>query len=291
MGVYSIKDLERISGVKAHTIRIWERRYNIVEPARTKTNIRKYSDRDLKRLLNVSILNNNGYKISHIAYLSDEDLGKRLAYLCLDTKKVDIQVESLMVAMLELDEVKFNSVLNQSIIKRGFEKTVEEVLFPFLDRVGILWQAGSVNPAQEHFMSNLIRQKLIVAIDNQMENQKVDKRITFFLDEGELHEIGLLFYSFLARKEGYKVIYLGSNVPFEDIKGIDQVRKADAFFTCFVSPPENSLDKILKAYSEEFPNTPIFINGMQVKEYEGDLPDNVMHISSAEVFVEVLRKM
>ncbi len=292
MGVYSIKDLEKISGVKAHTIRIWERRYHIVVPNRTETNIRLYSDSDLKRLLNIAILNKNGYKISHIANLEDNRLKEKVLDLCLDAKKEDIQIESLMFSMLELDETKFNSVLSQSIMKRGFENTVEKILFPFLDRIGILWQAGSVSPAQEHFMSNLIRQKLIVAIDHEMENIKNDKLIVFFLAEGEVHEIGLLFYSLIARKEGFKVLYLGGSVPFEDLVKLNQIKHADAFFSSFISPPENNdLEILLDRYKKEFPETYFFISGLQVKEYDKKLPDNFKEVSSVDNFKKFLEKL
>ncbi len=292
MGVYSIKDLEKISGIKAHTIRIWERRYGIVVPQRTQTNIRLYSDTDLKRLLNIAILNKNGFKISRIANLEDEVLKERVLDLCIDTRKADNQIESIMIAMLELNEHKFNSVLTHSIMKRGFESTVEEILFPFLDRIGILWQAGSISPAQEHFISNLIRQKLIVAIDNEMENNEIDKLIVFFLVEGEVHELGLLFYSLIARKEGYHVLYLGGSVPLEDLVKVNQIRKADAFFSSFISPPENNdLEAILNKYKKEFPETCFFINGLQVKNYDKDLPENFINISTVDLFKKTLKEL
>jgi DNA-binding transcriptional MerR regulator len=290
MAEYSIKDLEKISGIKAHTIRIWERRYKIVEPSRSETNIRKYNDLDLKRILNVSILNQNGFKISKIAKLDNKELKERVLDLCLDTCNVNVQIESLVVAMLELNEAKFNNVLTHSIIKRGFENTVEEILFPFLDRIGVLWQAGSILPAQEHFISNLIRQKLIVAIDNEMGTIKSGKQITFFLAEDELHEIGLLFYSLLARKEGYNVIYLGMSLPFSDLKVVNEIQKADAFFTSFVSPPsKDELNTILATYKEEFPDTPFYLTGLQVKQYASGIPENFHMISSAQDFKKALQ--
>ncbi|MCU4164838.1 MerR family transcriptional regulator [Carboxylicivirga caseinilyticus] len=293
MAVYSIKDLEKISGIKAHTIRIWERRYKLIEPQRTSTNIRLYSDDDLKRILNVSILNQNGIKISRIADLTQDQLRQRVIDLCLDTRNIDVQIESLLVAMLELDEGKFTNVLTNSIIKLGFESTVESILFPFLERIGILWQAGTVNPAQEHFISNLIRQKLIVAIDNEMQNfiPKSDKNIVFFLPENELHEIGLLFYSLIARKEGYNVVYLGASVPMSDLKIIVDVRKVDVFFTSFVSAQtKEELDEILNDYSKSIPNTPFFIMGLQVKELEPKMPDHFVKVLNAREFKQEMSK-
>ncbi len=294
MAVYSIKDLEKISGIKAHTIRIWERRYQLIDPQRTSTNIRFYSDEDLKRILNVSILNQNGFKISKIAEMSDSQLRERVIDLCLDTRNTDVQIESLLVAMLELDESKFANVLTNSIIKSGFESTVETILFPFLDRIGILWQAGTINPAQEHFISNLIRQKLIVAIDNEMQNfiPKADKRILFFLPENELHEIGLLFYSLIARKEGYNVVYLGASVPIEDLKNVIETRSVDALFTSFVSArKKEELEDLMNQITESVPRYPIFVNGLQLKELNPKLPRRYKCITTAMEFKTEINKL
>lgn len=291
MAVYSIKDLEKISGIKAHTIRIWERRYALVEPKRTSTNIRYYSDDDLKKLLNISILNQNGFKISKIAHLNDQQLRDRVLDLCLDARNNNVQIESMMVALLELDERKFLNVLSGAIIKYGFEDTVEFVLFPFLDRIGTLWQAGTINPAQEHFISNLIRQKLIVAIDNEMQNFTASgPRIIFFLPEGELHEIGLLFYNFLARKEGLDVVYLGMSVPLGDLKQVNQVRPADAFFTSFVSAREKSdFENELQKLRDYFPGIPFFVNGLQFKDLRPKLPEDFTVVSSIKTFKEAVK--
>jgi len=291
MAIYSIKDLEKISGIKAHTIRIWERRYGLVEPSRTNTNIRYYSDADLKKLLNISILNQNGFKISKIAKLDDQQLRDRVLDLCIDAGKNNVQVESLMVSMLELDERKFLNVLSGSIINSGFEATVENVLFPFMERIGMLWQAGTINPAQEHFISNLVRQKIIVAIDNEMQNVSVNgPRIIFFLPEDEFHEIGLLFYSLLARKEGLEVVYLGISVPLTDLKLVHQVRPADVFFTSFVSAPgKDKLESTLGMLRNYFPRTPFLVSGLQLKELRPILPDDFTVISSAKNFKERIK--
>jgi len=291
MAVYSIKDLEKISGIKAHTIRIWERRYGLVEPKRTSTNIRYYSDEDLKKLLNISILNQNGFKISKIASLDAHQLRDRVLDLSIDARNNNVQIESLMVSMLEFDERKFLNVLSGTIIKYGFEDTVENVLFPFLERIGMLWQAGTVNPAQEHFISNLIRQKLIVAVDNEMQNISANgPRIIFFLPEGELHEIGLLFFNLVARKEGLDVVYLGMSVPLGDLKLVNHVRPADAFFTSFVSARDKiELESVLQQLRNYFPNTPFFVSGLQVKELKPRMPEDFTVVSSIKIFKESIR--
>lgn len=290
MARYSIKDLEKISGIKAHTIRMWERRYKIVKPGRTDTNIRYYSDADLKRLLNISILNQNGIKISHIAGLDDNQIRNRVLDLSLDNRYSNVQIESLMISMLELDEKKFANSLSASIIKYGFEDTVETILFPFLERIGVLWQAGTINPAQEHFMSNLIRQKLIVSIDNEMQNSTGNgPRIVFFLPERELHDIGLLFYSLIARKEGAEVIYLGQSVPANDLSLVNKLRPADAFFTSFISSMKNDdLERLLMTYKEMFANTPFFVTGLQIRELKPKLPELFTEVFSVKSFKQSL---
>ncbi|MBN2167059.1 MAG: MerR family transcriptional regulator [Marinilabiliaceae bacterium] len=290
MASYSIKDLEKMSGIKAHTIRIWERRFKIINPGRTSTNIRYYNGDDLKRILNISILCQNGYKISKIAQLNDEQLKKRIIDLSVETKNHNILIESLIVSMLELDENKFSEILTNSIIKQGFEDTVEHILFPFLNRIGILWLSNSIYPAQEHFISNLIRQKLIIAIDCEMSKHKIyGPRIAFFLPEGEYHELGLLFYSLLARKNNFDVIYLGASVPIADIKKIDQIKPIDILFTSFlISQGTNSILLTLNTLNIELPNKQVFINGLQIKNLKTELPINTTVITSSHDFKKKL---
>lgn len=291
MGKYSIKDLEKISGIKAHTIRMWERRYGLIEPQRTETNIRFYSDCDLKRLLNVSILNHNGIKISHIAGLTDAEIKNRVLDLSIDGRSSSVQIESLMVAMLELDETKFLNGLSSSIIKLGFEVSVETVLFPFLERIGVLWQAGTINPAQEHFISNLIRQKLFVAIDNEMQSPVQNgPRIIMFLSEHEQHEIGLLFYNLLARKEGMNVVYLGAGVPLEDLSLVHRLRPADVFMTSFITAMDKQeMEDLLREYHKRFPDIPFYLSGLQMELLQPELPEGFTVVNKVRVFKERLR--
>ena len=291
MGKYSIKDLEKIPGIKAHTIRMWERRYGLIEPQRTETNIRFYSDCDLKRLLNVSILNHNGIKISHIAGLTDAEIKSRVLDLSIDGRSSSVQIESLMVAMLELDETKFLNGLSSSIIKLGFEVSVETVLFPFLERIGVLWQAGTINPAQEHFISNLIRQKLFVAIDNEMQSPVQNgPRIIMFLSEHEQHEIGLLFYNLLARKEGMNVVYLGAGVPLEDLSLVHRLRPADVFMTSFITAMDKQeMEDLLREYHKRFPEIPFYLSGLQMELLQPELPEGFTVVNKVRVFKERLR--
>lgn len=290
---YSIKDLEQLTGIKAHTIRIWEKRYQLIEPERTSTNIRYYSDHDLKKLLNVSILNRNGLKISTIVTLKSDEINERILEISETSHDSDNQIEQLIVAMIELDEQRFERVLSTSVIKIGFDDTVVNVLYPFFEKIGLLWQIGTICPAQEHFVSNLIRQKLIIAVDGQSGNIKPGaKTFLMFLPSNEWHELGLLFYSYLVRKAGYRVLYLGQSVPYEDLAGIAGKQHIDFLFTAFTTP------LTLKKYSEyihqlakDFSSQKIYITGHQTQEYSIVLPENVQQAGKPTDFLEEIRDL
>jgi len=165
VSTYSIKDLEHLTGIKAHTIRIWEQRYDILSPKRTDTNIRYYDSTDLKHMLNIALLNNNGYKISKIAKMSQEEVFEAVLQTIDKNNNYSDQINALTVAMIDLNEAQFEKIMSTNILQIGFEDTMLNIIYPFLTKIGFLWQIDSINPAQEHFMTNLIRQKLIVAID------------------------------------------------------------------------------------------------------------------------------
>lgn len=290
MASYSIKDLEELSGIKAHTIRIWEKRYGIVVPARTDTNIRLYSDNDLKKLLNISILNRHGLKISHLARMDEAELKEKVIHISRETTDTGLQIENLIISMLELDEWKFNKILNDTIIKIGFEETLVRLMHPFFEKIGLLWQTGSINPAQEHFVSNLLRQKLIVAIDGQAPVQRNNPvNFILFLHENEFHELGLLFYSYILKKKGIKVIYLGQAVPFEDLEKITKIQEAEYFLTSFTTGiTESALMKYLRNLSSSFPNHRILFTGLQTEKINGSLPGNLVKIDSVNHFREYI---
>ncbi|MGB0931791.1 MAG: MerR family transcriptional regulator, partial [Chitinophagales bacterium] len=194
MASYSIREIEHLSGVKAHTIRIWEQRYNVVKPKRTDTNIRYYTDEDLKLILNVALLNKQGMRIGTIAKMKKPEIIKKIHSLGTLEAKHEVQINELIATMIEIDEAKFEKVMLTNILQYGFEETMLKVVYPFLEKIGIMWMTGNINPAQEHFISNLIRQKIIVAIDGQVHNEKLpSKRYVLFLPAGELHELSLLF--------------------------------------------------------------------------------------------------
>lgn len=286
---YSIKDLEVLSGIKAHTIRIWEKRYNLLEPSRTETNIRYYTDEDLKRILNVSMLVKNGHKISKVAELKESEIKNAILKLAqYQTSETDY-VERLMRYMLNFDHVNFIDLTNQIISRFGFEDAVFKVFFKLFERIGTYWQVGSVFPAQEHFVTNLFRQKLIAEIDKIEYSNKKGATILFFLPEGELHEMGLLFYSYMAQKSGYNVIYLGQFVPFQDLISMEQNVEIEFVFTAFVNSfPKETLENYLIRLKDVFRKQKVFITGWQLHMHSPELPRNVKVVKDYKDFRKFL---
>lgn len=275
MSTYSIKDLEQLSGIKAHTLRIWEQRYNLLNPKRTDTNIRFYDDVDLKLILNVALLNDNGYKISKIASMDSDEMRAEVMKLTDRTLTHDDQIHALTICMIEMDEERFDKVLSTNILKLGFEQTMMNIVYPFMSKIGVLWQTGAINPAHEHFISNLVRQKLIVAIDGQVPNGD-GKKFLLFLPEGELHEISLLFASYLIKSKGNKVIYLGQNTPNEDLLAVYKIHQPDYMLTVITtSPAAEYAQDYLNHLAERFSKTRILVTGYQVIGQDLVMPSNV----------------
>jgi MerR family transcriptional regulator, light-induced transcriptional regulator len=290
MGNYSIKELEKLSGIKAHTIRIWEKRYQIVAPQRTDTNIRYYSDDDLKKIINISLLNNNGVKISKIADLTSDQLVDKVNEMGAARSSVDIHIDQLIVAMIDLEEENFEKVLASLILRYNFEKTITEIVYPFLEKIGVLWQTGNITPAQEHFISNLIRQKIIVAIDSLPLAPKNRPKVLLFLHEEELHELGLLFYCYLVKKAGFRTYYFGQMVPYKDVVSICETHKPKVLITSITSsqPPQ-----VLQAYFSklctEQPNCKVFVSGPVLKTMALRIPANLHLFSNATELNRLLR--
>lgn len=285
---YSIKDLEQLSGIKAHTIRIWEKRYNLFEPERTPTNIRYYSDEDLKKLLNVTILNRNGYKISNIVSMDNHEMNDRIIEISDSFHDFTNQIEQLTLAMIDFDEVRFERVLSSSVIKIGFDETVTRILYPFFERIGVLWQIGTIYPAQEHFVSNLIRQKIIIAIDGQIGNYKENpSTFLLFLPPNEWHELGILFYNYLIRKAGHNVIYLGQSLPLEDLAEIKSKQKIDYLLTSFTSPLSNKkYTELINQICDSFKENKVYLTGIQVTAHDLTYPSNIEIIRQPKLFLE-----
>lgn len=288
MGKYSIKELETLSGIKAHTIRIWEKRHRLIEPQRTSTNIRYYSDDDLKKIINVSVLNANGIKISKIAGMSADDIKQKILELSERKSESAVHIDQLVIAMVELDEEKFEKILSGIILRFGFEATIIDVIYPFLEKIGILWQTHHISPAQEHFISNLIRQKLIVAIDALPIAPKTAKRAMLFLPENELHEIALLFSHYRIRKAGWRTYYLGQAVPFGDLKSTYSVHQPHMLITAMTSSvPKRSVELYIDQLATEFKESTILISGFQVQTYMPKHPNVhiLKHVSQLNQFL------
>ena len=278
MSQYSIKDLEHLSGIKAHTIRIWEQRYGIVEPRRTPTNIRYYDSSDLKTLLKIARLRENGFKISRIAKMSADEINQHIE--ASETQEsVDIRnyIHSLTTAMIDLDEELFERTLATCILQLGLETTMYRIIHPFLVKIGTLWQTDAINPAQEHFITCLLRQKLIVAIDGQkVQKDPKAEKFLLYLPEGELHEMTLLFSCYLLRRNGFQVIYLGQNLPFEDVCTAYRVYKPHHVLTiCTNFPNRDAVKRYIDDLSTSLPKANIFVSGYAVLNGGFDVPSNV----------------
>jgi DNA-binding transcriptional MerR regulator len=288
MGKYSIKELEKLSGIKAHTIRIWEKRHNLVTPARTNTNIRYYSDDDLKRIINISLLNNYGIKISKIAGMSSGDINQKVLEIREVKNDAILYIDQLVVSMIDIDEEAFEKTLSNLILRNGFVKTITEIIYPFLEKIGILWQTQNITPAHEHFISNLIRQKIIVAIDGLPLPPKTARRVILFLPEGEMHELGLLFYHFIVRKAGYRTYYLGQNVPHADLISVFRTHHPDVLITSITTTPAKPIQDYFSALANQFPDTPILASGYQVIAYAGSKPGRIQTFSNPLELTELL---
>jgi MerR family transcriptional regulator, light-induced transcriptional regulator len=293
MAEYTIRELENLSGIKAHTIRIWEKRYGLIAPHRTSTNIRTYCDTELKKLLNISILNRNGMKISIIAKLSHYEMIDKINQYTKDFTSTENQIENLTLAMIDLDEYRFEQILARVIIQFGFEEAVTRVLYPFMVKIGLMWQTGTINAAQEHFISNLIRQKFFVAIDSLINKEKPEAlRFVFFLPEGEQHEIGLLFFYYLAKKHGHRTIYLGQSMPFDDLSGIAKTIHIDCLVTSFTTSIKgNSLTDYVQKLSTEFGYATIYVSGQIIQNLSMEHPENVITVSSPLQFLKELSRL
>jgi DNA-binding transcriptional MerR regulator len=263
---YSIKDLELMSGIKAHTLRIWEQRYNILKPERTNTNIRYYNNSDLRRILNISILNKNGHKISNIAGLNDDALVHEAEKYLNDYLRETNKIESLYLSLIDMDEERFEQIINNSIFNLGFENTIEKIVFPFLRYLGNMWQIGAITPAQEHFISNLIRQKLIAGVDKiSPEAIAEPKTFLFFLPSNELHEMGLLYTLYLTKVKGHRCVYLGQSVPLEDLISITKSVKPTYVVTILTSRMADlSTTEFLQRCEQNIENTQFLISGRTV---------------------------
>lgn len=291
MSAFTIKDLENLSGIKAHTIRMWEQRYNLLKPQRSCTNIRYYSNEELKTLLNIALLNKYGYKISHIDKMCQEEMCQKILSLQDTEAMQEMVVNELVQDMVELQTDKFEKTLGKYICSFGIESGVKEIIFPFLEKIGILWQTGHIMPAQEHFVTNIIRQKLIVAIDG-LDGRSDGKTCLLFLPEKEYHEMGLLFLYYLLKKQGLRVIYLGANVPMNDVESIVNTMKPEMAFVHLISSFQHaSMEKLMKGIEQRISSCRTIISGYPTQEYNRDIPPGIELKRSFQEMMELISSL
>lgn len=266
MNSFTIKDLECLSGIKAHTIRIWEQRYSFLKPQRTETNIRYYTGDELKTVLNIALLNKYGFKISHIDKMNTSEIHHKLQSLTDVQAQQERQINSLIGHMIDLSMDQFETELDTFIHTKGIEKAISHLIFPFLERVGILWLTNHINPAQEHLVTNVIRQKLLVGIDSASNRFPTGKTVLLFLPETEYHELGLLYVYYLLKSRGVLVLYLGANVPLKDVAFIASIKKPDYIYTHITSVVgQQRMEKYLNALKEQVPEIPFVVSGQYVQ--------------------------
>ena len=276
--------MEKLSGIKAHTIRIWEQRYGLLNPKRTPTNIRYYEDEDLKRLLNIALLNKNGYRVSKISNMSELQISEKVAEISEISYEFPTQLDALTLSMIEMDEFKFGRIVNANTEQIGFERTMIEVIYPFLDKLSILGMTGSIHPIQVNFISCLIRQKMIVAIDKlPLHRNLANQKFLLYLPEGEKQELSLLFLSFLLKARGFQVTYTGVGASLIDLKDAYRIQKPDFIYTMISeSSSEGSILEYIDSLSSSFKDIELVFSGHEVVKQNIKSQNNVKILSSLD---------
>jgi len=293
MRTYSIKELENFSGTKAHTIRIWEQRYNLFSPQRTETGIRYYNDADLKKILATSVLLKAGMKISKISYLSKDEFFNELNKIesenAISDSKLELSITRLILAGLQFNEEEIHNEFKK--LKKDYDTfdIQVKVVYPLLTRIGIMWGKDEMTPLQEHFISNIIRQKLLIDTDILPISTDIQNEIVLFLPENETHEIGLLFANYILKKEGFKTIYLGQQVPITNLISFineREIKKALGFV--FLMPGSSKLEKMVTELSSKCMKTTFYWGGLINSFSSFELPRNQILINSIEDFKNTL---
>lgn len=292
MAVFTIKDLENLSGIKAHTIRVWEQRYNFLSPQRSDTNIRYYSNEELQKILNVALLNKYGFKISYIDKMSETEINEKILSLAQAQAQQERVVNELISSMTDLRMDDFESRINDYIKTSGIEKTIMQILFPFLERIGILWLTSHINPAQEHLVSNMIRQKIIAGIDGARKEPRSAKTVLLFLPEGEHHEMGLLFIHYLLKTRGVKVLYLGANIPLKDVAYVASLKNPDILYSHLTSCCDNfNFDRFILNLHNRMPGQEVVISGLMTQAYKKKLPPAISFKKSLSEVMEYMETL
>ncbi|MFD1615008.1 MerR family transcriptional regulator [Gelatiniphilus marinus] len=292
---FSIKDLENLTGIKAHTIRIWEKRYNLLSPNRTETNIRNYSLTSLQKLLNISYLNNNGLKVSKIASLKEEEIPIKVREIASRAKIEDHAINAFKMAMINFDQVLFYNTYNNLLENKTFSEIFYTVFLPLLNEIGLLWQTNTITPAHEHFLSVHIKQKILINIERlqSLEPKPNSKTFVLFLPDNEIHDIGLLFINYQLRSKGYHTIFLGESVPMDSLKGLHEFFNDITFISYFtVYPEEENLLNYINKFRDTLlinENTKFLVLGAKLSSLNlSNLPKNITTFTSIENLVKHL---
>lgn len=281
MNDFTIRDLENLSGIKAHTIRIWEQRYSFLKPKRTETNIRHYTADELKIILNIALLNKYGYKISHIDKMDENEMHQKILALTTPEAVQDRVIHELIQCMVDLDTDGLEAAIDKFVFAKGIDKTITQIIFPFLERIGILWMTSHINPAQEHVVSNIVRQKLIAGIESTVTQHRVNKLIMLYLPEGEHHEIGLLYMHYLLKVRGVKTLYLGADLPFKDLEFVVKFKKPNYVYTHLTTRPRYfNVDKYLTRFNTQMPGVHLVISGELARSHNGKEYPNILFKTS-----------
>lgn len=293
MKKFSISDIENLTGIKAHTIRVWEQRYNFFTTKRTVTNIRYYNDDDLCMFLNIATLNENGYKISKISQMDISEINDLVKHLKEDHYNVNVQVQMLSNAMLKMDEHEFDEILSGCIIDMGVETTMGTIVFPFLRKVGFMWQVGTINPAHEHFAVYKIQEKLIrEAAKFKKVEDNLSKRYLLFLPPSETHELGLLFAQYILKSNGHQTLYLGQNLPYDSLNEVAGYYEPDfALSILTIADPNDGLQLTINKLKESIGDIPLILAGNQISINDIPHQDNLILIKNIADFTQIIAKL
>ena len=251
--IFSIKDLENLSGIKAHTIRIWEKRYNVLEPTRTDTNIRLYDLASLQKLLNITLLHNHGYKISKISKYPPEKIPQLVREIISEKSAKSHAISAFKMAMMNFDQAQFFATYNTLLAEKSFREVFYDVFIPLMTELGLLWQSDTITPAHEHFISYLIKQKLLINTEKVqvLEPTKRDKVFVLYLPMNEIHELGLMYLNYEILLHGYKTIYLGESVPTESLNDLNKYFDSIVFVSYItVQPDKEHINQYVKDIQE-----------------------------------------
>jgi DNA-binding transcriptional MerR regulator len=274
MAIYSIRDLEKLTGIKAHTIRIWEQRYGLITPARTDTNIRYYTDENLRHLFNIALLNRNGVKISKLAKMTPEEIAAQGAAIAQNNPNPNSQIDALTLAMIDLNEEGFEQVFAEYVNLHGFERCMLELVYPFLDKLRLLWLTNSISPSHEKFVGQIIRRKLMCAVDRALPRQDTPVFL-LYSPEGDAQELTLLFIQYLLRSRGMRVTYLGTNVGVSDLKDACQTLHPSFVFTIVQEPlPRLPIQSYVEQVATSVADSQVLFTGQQFFVGPVQLPSN-----------------